>query len=252
MKIFNAQRVDNLPEGILFDTDNTLYDYTPAHEAALDAVCKKIMGNLSLPRGEFIEAFDEARRQIKAQLGNTASSHSRLLYMQRTMENLGLGSQVLLSLEFEQTYWRTFLRTAKLFDDVLEFLDDLRLLGIPMVIVTDLTAQIQFRKIVYFGLDRYFDFVVTSEEAGQDKPNEAPFELAMEKLRCSGDRTWMIGDNSVNDIHGARRHINAVTFQKIHTGVKAGVGDEQPDVSFATYAEMRKLVKSLSLGATVG
>ena len=40
MKIFNAQRVDNLPEGILFDTDNTLYDYTPAHEAALDAVCK--------------------------------------------------------------------------------------------------------------------------------------------------------------------------------------------------------------------
>ena len=74
MKIFNAQRVDNLPEGILFDTDNTLYDYTPAHEAALDAVCKKIMGNLSLPRGEFIEAFDEARRQIKAQLGNTASS----------------------------------------------------------------------------------------------------------------------------------------------------------------------------------
>ena len=62
----------------------------------------------------------------------------------------------------------------------------------------------------------------------------------------------MIGDNSVNDIHGARRHINAVTFQKIHTGVKTGVGDEQPDVSFATYAEMRKLVKSLSLGATVG
>ena len=70
-------------------------------------------------------------------------------------------------------------KDGKLFDDVLEFLDDLRLLGIPMVIVTDLTAQIQFRKIVYFGLDRYFDFVVTSEEAGQDKPNAAPFELAM-------------------------------------------------------------------------
>ena len=33
--------------------------------------------------------------------------------------------------------------------------------SIPMVIVTDLTAQVQFRKIVYFGLDHRFDFVVT-------------------------------------------------------------------------------------------
>ena len=41
MKIFNAQRVDNLPEGILFDTDNTLYDYTPAHEAASTLFVKK-------------------------------------------------------------------------------------------------------------------------------------------------------------------------------------------------------------------
>lgn len=247
MKIFNTQATENLPDGILFDTDNTLFDYAPAHETALKAVCKKVTSHLSISQSEFLEAFDVARKQIKKQLGNTASSHSRLLYMQRTMELLGLGSQILLSLELEQTYWRTFLRTAKLFDDVPEFLDEIRLLGIPMVIVTDLTAQIQFRKIVYFQLDRYFDLVVTSEEAGQDKPSAAPFELALEKMRCSGDRIWMIGDSSVNDIGGARRHLKGATFQKIHSGVKIGTGDEQPDVAFGTYHEMRKLVNSLSV-----
>ena len=108
MKIINTHRVNSLPEGILFDTDNTLYDYMPAHNAALEAVGKKFENQLSIPRSKFLESYETSRHQIKNQLGNTASSHSRLLYMQRTMELLGLKSQILLSLEFEQTYWRTF------------------------------------------------------------------------------------------------------------------------------------------------
>ena len=50
-----------------------------------------------------------------------------------------------------------------------ELLEEIRLLEIPIAIVTDMTAQIQFRKILYFNLDYYFDHVVTSEEAGCEK-----------------------------------------------------------------------------------
>ena len=246
MKIYNQTSIDRLPAGILFDTDNTLYDYAPAHHAALEAVCKKSVSQLSLTEDEFFETYTKARTQIKNQLGRTASSHSRLLYLQRMMELAGLGSQVLLALELEQTYWRTFLRKAILFDDVIEFLDDLRLLAIPMVIVTDLTAQVQFRKIVYFGLDRFFDFVVTSEEVGEDKPAADAFKLALEKMRNPRGSIWMIGDNPVNDIQGARRHINAVTFQKLHKGVAVGDGDQMPDVSFTRYGDLRRLLNRLS------
>ena len=134
---------------------------------------------------------------------------------------------------------------ATLFDDVIEFLDDLRILKIPLVIVTDLTAQVQFRKIVYFGLDYYFDYVVTSEEAGADKPSERPFKLAIEKINCSPNEIWMIGDNSLNDIKGARQHVNALTFQKIHKGVDIGKCDQKPDVAFSNYSELRKLLKKM-------
>jgi putative hydrolase of the HAD superfamily len=68
--------------------------------------------------------------------------------MQRMLEILGLGSQVLWSLDLENTYWRTFLTNSRLFDNIKELLDDIRLLGIPTAIITDLTAQIQFRNIV--------------------------------------------------------------------------------------------------------
>ena len=245
INIVDQSRFLRLPDAVLFDTDNTLYPYDPAHACAQQAVKEKVMSTFSISAKDFDAAFSEARKQIKGRLGHTASSHSRLLYLQRMLEIMGLGSQVLLALDFEQTYWRTFLANAVLFDDVKELLDDLRLLGVPTAIVTDLTAQIQFRKVVYFGLDHYFNYIVTSEEAGFDKPHEAPFQIALEKMQPKGDCIWMIGDNPVNDIRGSKEKINAVTLQKIHNGVEIGIGQNAPDASFNDFLDLRKLLKTL-------
>jgi putative hydrolase of the HAD superfamily len=245
IQITDQSRFTRLPDAVLFDTDNTLYPYNPAHAAAQQAVKEKVMGTFSISAKDFDVAFKEGRKQIKTRLGHTASSHSRLLYLQRMLEIMGLGSQVLLALDFEQTYWRTFLANATLFDDVKELLDDLRLLGIPTAIVTDLTAQIQFRKVVYFGLDHYFNFIVTSEEAGFDKPHEAPFQIALEKMQPKGDCIWMIGDNPINDIRGSKEKINAVTLQKLHDGVDIGEGPNAPDASFKEFTELRQLIAKL-------
>jgi len=245
MKIFKPEHFVRLPDAILFDTDNTLYHYAPAHAAAHKAVRDKVTSTFSIEPEAFDKAFDEARNQVKARLKNTAASHSRLLYLQRMLEIMGLGSQVLLALDFEQTYWRTFLSNAVLFDGVKELLDELRLMGISTAIVTDLTAQIQFRKVVYFGLDHYFDYIVTSEEVGNDKPHGAPFQIALEKMCPKGNCVWMIGDNPVTDISGGRESIGAVTLQKIHHGVVKGIGSNEPDAMFNNYAELREVLVQL-------
>ena len=159
------------------------------------------------------------------------------------LEIMGLGSQVLLALDFEQTYWRTFLSNATLFDEVKELLDDIRLLGIPTAIVTDLTAQIQFRKLVYFGLDEFFDYVVTSEEAGADKPDSRPFNVALEKLQLKPENIWMIGDSASNDMVGAHR-AGMYKIQKVHSGVKVKTSPEAiPDIVFKKYSELFKYFK---------
>lgn len=245
MKINNHERFTRLPDAFLFDTDNTLYPYDPAHAAAQSAVREKVAKTFSISQDDFDKAFNQARTEVKSRLKHTASSHSRLLYLQRMLEIMGLGSQVLLALDFEQTYWRTFLSNAILFDGVKELLDDIRLLGIPTAIVTDLTAQIQFRKVVYFGLDHYFDYIVTSEEAGFDKPHEAPFQIALQKMRPRGDCIWMIGDNPINDIKGAREKINSVTLQKLHDGVVVGADSCEADAAFNDFHELRNLIKKI-------
>ena len=245
MNNFDHGRFDRLPDAVLFDLDNTLYAYDPAHAAGMEAVREKVRSTLSVSVQDFDKAFVQARQEVKARLKETAASHSRLIYMQRMLEIIGLGSQVLLALDLEQTYWRTFLGRARLFDEVRELLDDLRLAGIPSGVVTDLTAQIQFRKLVYFGLDSYFDCVVTSEEAGCEKPQAAPFKMAVAKLQPRGERVWMIGDNPVTDTRGARLAIDAVTLQKVHDGVDVGRGADSADATFTQFAAVRHLIARL-------
>ncbi len=245
MKKHSNINISKLPDAILFDTDNTLYPYSPAHQKAMRAIKDKFIEKFDIGSKLFDKTFMEAKKIVKSYLKGTASSHSRLLYINKVFEILGLGTQILMTLEFEQTYWRTFLNNAVLFKGVKEMLEDLRLLEVPIAIVTDLTAQIQYRKMVYFDLDKFFDYVVTSEESGFDKPHPSSFKLAVEKLKIKGSQIWMIGDDPIADIKGAKDSIKAITFQKIHKGIVKGKGKNTPDFSFSNFNDLRLFIKNL-------
>jgi putative hydrolase of the HAD superfamily len=235
----NAQRFKFRPAAVLFDLDNTLYAYDPAHEAALDAVAAKAKSAFGLDEGKFRKAFARARTAIKTRLHGTAAAHNRLLCMQQALELLGLKTQLFMALDFEQTYWRMFLSRAALFPGVKEFLQALRRAGISTCVVTDQLAHIQFRKLIYFGLNDCFDFVVTSEEAGAEKPAAIPFELALAKLETQAKDVFMIGEEAVTDIAGAKA-LGIVTLQKRHAGVKVFRDERQPDLVFDTFGELEK------------
>ncbi|ALN55896.1 haloacid dehalogenase-like hydrolase [Lysobacter enzymogenes] len=237
LRIHNNDKVLRAPQAIIFDTDNTLYAYDRPHSQALAAAERKAAKLLGVGADEVSGAFARAREDVKRQLGKTASSHSRLLYFQRGIEILGRKTQLVITLDLEQTYWRTFLSHCELFPGVREFLQALRSSGIGTAIITDLTSQIQFRKIIYFGLDDCFDYVVTSEEAGADKPQEAPFRLAIDKLGIDPARIWMIGDHPVNDIAGARPFgiSTLLRVDRNHEGRDAGC-----DVEFDDFTELHQ------------
>ena len=84
----NIIQLHGLPKAVIFDTDNTLYPYSPAHKEATRAVEEKVEKQLGIDKAMFHSAFMKARQEIKNRLGNVASSHSRLLYMQKTIEKL--------------------------------------------------------------------------------------------------------------------------------------------------------------------
>jgi HAD superfamily hydrolase (TIGR01549 family) len=223
------------PDAVLIDLDDTLYAYAPAHEAALSAVRQRCMVRLGLEQAAFDGTFETARAQVKAALGPTASAHNRLLYFHRLIELSTKKSDPMLALELEKIYWRRFLSSAELFPDARDFIDELRYAKIPTALVTDLTAQVQLRKLVYFELDHAFDVVVTSEEVGADKPDARMYEAALSKLGLGKHaRLWMLGDCPEKDIRGAKQAVSAFTIQKLHAGVSRADGADLHVDDFST------------------
>lgn len=249
MKILAPDRLRARPRAILFDLDDTLYGYERPHARGMEAVRAKVGGTLGVAPQPFDEAFRAARGEIKAVLGETASSHNRLLYFGRTVEILGFGSQPAIALDLEQTYWRTLLTNARLFPGAEDTLVELRAAGLPLALVTDLTAQIQFRKLVYFGIDRYFDVIVTSEEAGVDKVGIRPFEIALARLGLEReDPVWFVGD-SESDVVASKRALNAATFQKLPDGSPSWTVHAGVDATFHAFPPFRDWARGAVGGA---
>ena len=75
--------------------------------------------------------------------------------------------------------------------------------NIPICCLTDLTAEIQFRKVLKLKLENNIKYIVTSEEVGIEKPNKKMFQSALEKLKLNSEQVIMIGDSAEQDIFGA-------------------------------------------------
>lgn len=234
-----------IPKAIIFDTDNTLYNYLPCHKHAIKKVASYLKKSKQISNVTFEKVYTKSRKLIKKRLYDTASSHSRILYFQTINELLFNKTEVKLSLHLEEIYWNEFLNKSKLFNGVIDFLKLLKYKNIKIANLTDLTTQIQFKKLIHFNIDKYFDFIVTSEEAGIDKPNLLPFKLIIKKLNIPINKIWMIGDNPIADIEGAAK-VGLTKIQKFHSGVKLIHSNEKkPDLIFKKYSELIKIIKKI-------
>ena len=67
----------------------------------------------------------------------------------------------------------------KLRKGVLKVQKELKEQRIKTAVVSDLTTHIQLRKMDKLRISKYIDFLVTSEEAGSEKPHAVMFLLAL-------------------------------------------------------------------------
>jgi putative hydrolase of the HAD superfamily len=184
------------PTLVVFDLDDTLYPYAPCHARGMAALVDYAKESLGVGEQAFLDVWGSAREAVKNRLGPTGSSHSRLLYAHEAIELLGLRSQPSLALAMEQEYWREYLLAADLRPGAVDLLASLRYQGIPIGIVTDLTAQVQFRKLVHLGLDKLVDHVVVSEESTTDKVGLEPFRILLGRLSpATAGHVWFVGDS---------------------------------------------------------
>ena len=80
----------------------------------------------------------------------------------------------------------------------------LRRKGIKVWIITDSITYTQLKKLAKLNLSEDIDFLITSEEAGTEKPHSWGFLLACHKAGVLTNEALMVGDNIERDIDGAQ------------------------------------------------
>lgn len=191
-------------KGIIFDLDNTIYNYSDCHETAILNCFSEI--NRIRPEYDIASIttiYDTISNELKYELHLTASTHNKSIYIKKIVEKLNLGYNYFSKIN--KLYWETFYENMKCYDGVRDFIIWNKEQGIKIGILTDYETEYQVMKLEKLDLLKYIDNIITSEEVGIEKPSNKMFLTLLTEMKMKNTDVIMIGDNFNKDILGAIR-----------------------------------------------
>lgn len=175
-------------DAILFDLDNTLYDY--------DAYwAERLEWSLEVLYELYPE--NDIRTLVQRAIANHIYARDLPAFLQRCgVDDLDM------CVRAQERYRINFFERLSLPTDTRHVLHVLRK-QVRLGLVTNGPSYTQRPKIAQFELESLMDVVVISEEVGIAKPDPAIFHLALQHLGVSADQAVYVGDSLENDMMGA-------------------------------------------------
>lgn len=180
---------------IIFDLDNTLYDFMGAKNQAIRAaVDAMIDAGLRLPH-------EEAYRRIYGIYDRKGIEYQRVFnaFLQEVhgaVDDRMLAAAVV-------AYRRSRDGTLVLYPHALLTLNRLLKDGYGLAVLSDAPRFEAWIRLCMLRLHHVFDAVLTFDDTGHRKPRPEPFRLALERLGVAPHEAVMVGDWPARDIAGA-------------------------------------------------
>lgn len=182
-------------KAIFFDIDDTLYDTSGFAKLARKAALN-VMIDAGLPlKNE--EAYI-LLREIIDEYGSNYDKHFNVL----TKRVFGEEKPLLIALGMI-TYHNVKFALLRLFPQTTRTLIYLKKQGYNLGVISNGITIKQWEKLIRLDLHHFFDHVITSEEAGVEKPDKQIFEVALENMGSKAEESVMIGNKFSEDIMGA-------------------------------------------------
>ncbi len=208
--------VPALPKVVLFDMDDTLFDFSLTCRDAL-ARLRSVHPRLrSRPLHELWREYVRLLETVHADIASGALSIdlARAQRFERLAKYCGSSVSPEEARDWSQEYRRHYQSLRRLVPGarrLLERLHERTMLGI----VSNNQVAEQEEKVTRFGLDGLLDFLVISEGVGVAKPDPRIFGLALDRASARPREAVMVGDSWENDVLGARgAGVPAVWFNR--------------------------------------
>ncbi|RAS76731.1 YjjG family noncanonical pyrimidine nucleotidase [Priestia endophytica] len=185
-------------EIILFDVDDTLFDFSMSEREAL----RKTFEEFGLPTGlaEYEANYKEISKILWRDLEQGLTSLSELGV--ERFRRLFLAHELEINADtFNSIYLGYLSRETHLVQGAVELCDNLA--GCRLAIITNGFTDVQTSRIGSSPLCNTFEHIIISEEAGFQKPEKDIFDYAFSKLQTT-DKTkvLIVGDSLTSDIQG--------------------------------------------------
>ncbi|MCP4290710.1 MAG: HAD-IA family hydrolase [bacterium] len=183
-------------DAVIFDLDNTLTDFMLAKEnsirAAVDAM---IDSGLPLNQQEAVDSIFAIYKKIGIE-------HQRVfnVFLEKIIGKVDdriLAAGVV-------AYRRARGGSLVPYPHAHFVLNKLLKDGYKLAVVSDAPRFEAWQRLNYIGLQHTFDVVLTFDDTGHHKPDPKPFQMALDILNVSADRTVLIGDWIERDILGGQ------------------------------------------------
>jgi len=192
-------------ETIFFDLDHTLWDFeTNSRETLQDLYLELNLSTFGIPDFEhFHDTYHHYNLMFwdRFRKGFIKREDLRWKRMWRTLIDYKIYNEPL-ALKISERYLEILPTKKNLFEDAINVLDYLKAKNYPLFLITNGFQQTQIQKLNHSGINHYFDYMITSEEAGIMKPHAAIFEFALQIAKGNASSSIMIGDTLEADIEG--------------------------------------------------
>ena len=188
--MFNLRELIKDYDVLFVDIDNTLFNYTHAHDKALNKVLKNY--------GFSIEEYNIAKRNIKKR-DLQSNHHKKELYFKNMCENKNVHFSETLSMY--KTYEKEFRKNLLVDKTMFDLLTHAKLNNKKVIAITNYYVIPQIKKLKKSGFINVIDHLITSEEFEVEKPNKKLFNKAIELAGYpTKDKIIMFGDSVVDDL----------------------------------------------------
>lgn len=239
---------------IIFDLDDTIYNYTNCHNVSMNVIFKLISEYTKFDIKYIEKIYTNIDNNHKALTINSASSHNKYIKFKHLLEKLNMTNVE----EIHKKYWEIFYQNIKLNDGVLDLIIWLKSIGIKLYILTDYETEYQIEKLKQLNIFDYFDYILTSEEIGCEKPSIHCFNYIIMKTNSNINEIIMIGDSLNKDILGAIG--SGIYSYYYNVGFTKGIENRENYTMFSSFKHLynyflniyRELTKLKNISKTCG